>query len=578
MKNLLLLSLALMISVSQLSAQSIVGTDPENKNVVLEEFTGIHCTFCPDGHAIAQGIQDQHPDDVILINIHTGSYANPGSGEPDFRTPWGDAIAGQSGLTGYPAGTVNRHLFSGMSQGSGTAMSRGSWTAASNQILGQASYLNVGCEAFCTDDGQLLVNVEVYYTGDSPEASNFLNVAILQSHIFGPQTGGGAGNNYEHMHALRHLLTDQWGEEITTTTEGSLYTTTLSYQIPEHYNDIPVVLEDLDIVAFVTESHQEIVSGIKGTLTFEAANDYDVTVSEVLYPVGKACIGDLAPQIELANYGAIDLISADIEYSVNGGDVYTYEWTGELEYTDTETITLPAIALAMEDNNELVITISNPNGVEDENPANNTTNVEFEAAPQTTKMIEMQLYVGSSFGNQISWDFKDGNGEIIAEGSGYSNNDLITEMLPIISTDCYTYTLYDAVGNGFAGNGYLKLKDDGVLFEYVTSELEEEYNVIFLAGDPTGLNTDIEDETSLSVYPNPTYNNTQLSFSLLEAADVKVSVYNVIGSLAMELPIERLNIGEQNIEINTNTLEEGIYFVNVKINNELITKKITVLK
>ena len=121
-------------------AQTIVGTDPENKNVVLEEFTGIHCVYCPDGHAIAQAIYDAHPDDVVLINIHTGGYASPSSGEPDFRTPWGDAIAAQSGLTGYPAGTVNRHLFPGWSQGSGTAMSRGQWNGAANQIMAEGSY------------------------------------------------------------------------------------------------------------------------------------------------------------------------------------------------------------------------------------------------------------------------------------------------------------------------------------------------------------------------------------------------------------------------------------------------------
>ena len=30
-----------------------------------------------------------------------------------FNTSFGAAIAGQSGLSGYPAGTVNRHVFSG---------------------------------------------------------------------------------------------------------------------------------------------------------------------------------------------------------------------------------------------------------------------------------------------------------------------------------------------------------------------------------------------------------------------------------------------------------------------------------
>jgi hypothetical protein len=233
MKKIFTLLLAITFSVTALVAQVIVGTDPENKNVVLEEFTGLNCPNCPDGHYRAQLIQDAHPDDVVLINIHTGNYAQPSGSEPDFRTPWGTQIAGQSGLTGYPAGTVNRHLFPGWSQGSGTAMSRASWSSGATQTLGEASYLNVGLNAtIVTSTRQLVVEVEVYYTDDSPEPTNYLNVAILQNNILGPQTSGGAGNNYNHMHMLRELLTGQWGVEISQTTTGSLFTKTIAYDLP----------------------------------------------------------------------------------------------------------------------------------------------------------------------------------------------------------------------------------------------------------------------------------------------------------------------------------------------------------
>ncbi len=268
-----LLLLPFIFGLNNSVAQNIVGTDPENKNVILEEFTGIHCTYCPQGHTIAQGIQNSNPG-VVLINIHTGGYAVPSGNEPDFRTPWGDAIAAQSGLTGYPAGTVNRHLFPGMSQGSGTAMSRGNWAAASNQILAEASYANVGIESFIDiETRELTVNVEIYYTADSPESSNFLNVAILQDSIYGPQTGGGAGNNYNHMHMLRHLVTGQWGQEITPTTEGTLYQNTLTYIIPEHYNDVPVILEHLEVVSFLSQTTQELISGSRGTVTLSGGPD-----------------------------------------------------------------------------------------------------------------------------------------------------------------------------------------------------------------------------------------------------------------------------------------------------------------
>ena len=67
-------------------AQTFVSTTPENKNVILEEFTGIYCQFCPDGHLIAQNLHNANPNDVFLINIHTGGYSNPnGPNDPDFN-------------------------------------------------------------------------------------------------------------------------------------------------------------------------------------------------------------------------------------------------------------------------------------------------------------------------------------------------------------------------------------------------------------------------------------------------------------------------------------------------------------
>src|SRR5699024_2972295 len=133
-----LLLLALLASGS-LWGQTLVSTSPQNKKVVLEEFTGINCVFCPDGHAIAQGIKDENPDDVFLINVHTGGFANPGNGQPDFRTDFGTDLERQSGLTGYPAGTINRHVFVGNT----TALNRGQWESAAKQILQQSSYVNI---------------------------------------------------------------------------------------------------------------------------------------------------------------------------------------------------------------------------------------------------------------------------------------------------------------------------------------------------------------------------------------------------------------------------------------------------
>ena len=561
--------------VIQIFSQTIVGTDPENKNVVLEEFTGIHCGYCPEGHAIAQAIYDAHPDDVVLINIHQGGYASPGSGEPDFRTPWGDAIAGQSGLVGYPAGTVNRHLFPGWEQGSGTAMSRGQWNSAANQIMGEASYLNVGAIATINaSTRELSVDVEVYYTGDSPSSSNFLNVAILQNNIYGPQTGGGAGNNYQHMHMLRHLVTGQWGVEISETTEGSLYSTTLTYTIPADYTGVEVVLEDLDIVAFVTESHQEIVSGIKAV--FAASSENDISVNEVLFPGEQACDGEIIPRIVIQNNGSEPVTSLEIEYSVNGENNSIYTWTGDLHYPSEETIVLPAINYDGVANNTLEIVLGDPNSNEDEHPENNVIEKQFETAAETSTDVRMQLYVGTSMAYQISWELYNGIGELMAGGSGYSNGTLVEETFTIDATDCLDFYLYDSGENGFIGGGYLKLYDGADIFAYVSDELTDMVNITFHAS--TGVGIDELNENAINVFPNPSNINTNISYTLNKESEVQISVFSISGALVFESPISKQKAGNQKYEINTSSLEEGIYFVALKINESSITKKLTVIK
>lgn len=239
-------------------AQTLTTTKPLNKNAVLEEYTGIHCVYCPEGHAIAASILENNPGRVSVIAVHQGSFATPSAGEPDYRTPFGDPLAAQTGLTGYPSGTVNRHVFSG----STTALNRGDWTNSTNLILQQGSPVNVGIQtSYVPASRQLTVHVELYYTANSATPSNFINVALIQSHIFGPQTGGGAGNNYEHMHMLRYLITGQWGDVVNTTTQGTLVERDYVYTIPDAYNSVPCVVEDCDVVVFVAQTHQEIISG-----------------------------------------------------------------------------------------------------------------------------------------------------------------------------------------------------------------------------------------------------------------------------------------------------------------------------
>lgn len=573
MKKVSTLILAFILISTYAIAQTIVGTDPENKNVVLEEYTGIHCVFCPQGHAIGQAIYDAHPNDVVLINIHQGSFATPSGSEPDFRTPWGNALAGQTGLAGYPAATVNRHLFPGWSQGSGTAMNRNNWTAASNIVLEEPSYLNVGVEAtIVTSTRQLVVEVEVYYTGDSPESTNLLNVAILQNNILGPQTGGNAGNNYNHMHMLRHLITGQWGVEINETTEGSLYSGVFAYELPLDYNDVDVVLENLDIAAFVTETHQEVESGIIGNITTIESNDYDAAILRAFYPQ-NACTGVMSPVVEIKNYGVITLTSLNFEYEVNGGEVLTYEWTGNLAQNETAMVTLPEITFDVTDNNSLSISCNQPDGQTDELPQNdhfNTTFTQSQYYPKTG-------YFGvQTLGDpqDITWSITDGTGIAIASGGPYPNSGLHLEPFTFPQDDCYTLTLNDASGTGLNGGFYI-ITDEATNVLWTGPAFTD----MVTTGMAYDAQVGIEEKNQLEdleIYPNPVTKIANINFNMNSQGVANIALYDMLGRQIKQVYQGALSAGDQSIQLNAESLEEGLYFVTININNQSITKKIVV--
>jgi len=363
MKKYLLIILCLGIS-SVMMSQTFVSTTAENKNVVLEEFTGIHCGFCPDGHVVAQGIYNQNPGDVVLINIHTGSYATPSAGEPDFRTSFGDMIDNQAGVAGYPAGTVNRHQFS-MSQGGGTAMSRGDWSSASSQILPQPSYINVAAQSTIDISSRVLtIVVETYYTGTNTSATpNSLNIALLQNNVAGPQSGAANWNpaaiisgpwnpTYNHQHMLRHLITGQWGESIPVS--SGFWTNTYTYTIPADLNGVAYDLFNLEVAVFVAEGQQEIVTGDMSTMTHivpPGINLIDLSANTNMTMPSSYCDNILTPEITVTNNSNISVDTFEVAYTLNSNTAVSQTVYTSLASGSSTTITFPTITVSPGTNN-----------------------------------------------------------------------------------------------------------------------------------------------------------------------------------------------------------------------------------
>lgn len=277
--------------------QSLVTTAPQDRTVLLEDFTGIHCGYCPEGHAVAAALEAAHPGRVSTVGVHAGVFASPNAGEPDFRTPEGTALDAYYNIQGYPAGVIARHQFA-----NGYEQGRGAWEGGVNTILDLPSPVNLGVEsAYDAGTQQLTVHVQLYYTGDSPGGDDRIGVLLTENHITGWQTDYGPSGNhpaYDHLHVMRDYLTDIWGESVTTTTGGTWVDRTYTYTVPAAWN-----VDNCDVVAFVGEYQSDVYQArtipanggttlVIGDLTHDpapfrggvngTANDFTLTMTNAL--------------------------------------------------------------------------------------------------------------------------------------------------------------------------------------------------------------------------------------------------------------------------------------------------------
>ena len=569
MKNKITLSVLLSFFGLCAFAQTIVTTNPENRKVILEEFTGVNCTFCPQGHAIAQGLQDNNPGNVYLVNIHSGGYAAPNGNQPDFRTPWGEAIDNQSGLFGYPAGTINRQNFPGLEQGNPgtTALGRDAWTSASNTILDQSSYVNVGVDASLNiQTGIMTIDVEAYYTADSPEDTNKFNVAILQNNTLGPQVGGNQGDNYNHMHRLIDMVTGQWGVDITNTTAGTLYTNQFTYTVPTDNNGIAVELGELEVVVFISETTQLIPSGsgTYPTITgIDSPNDVNLRSVD---DIDATCSTSVAPVINIQNTGQNDVTSVEVSYNVNGGATENYTWTGNLTSLQSTDIELPEVSFTSQATNTVNVSVPN-----DDFNDNNESSTSFDGALETAGTMNLKVTT-DDWAEEVSWNFKDSSGSLLESGSyNQSSDDQTTfEYTFNFDDDCIKFSAFDAYGDGLTagGNGGIELKDaNGVVVYPFNGDYGSGFAIEFNSNGILGLGDN--DFASVELYPNPT--SSVLNISNVENATVEI--YNILGQV---MTIKTNTSKQETIDVSG--YAAGAYMAKIYNAGVTTTKKFVVIK
>ncbi|MFN8395231.1 MAG: Omp28-related outer membrane protein [Bacteroidia bacterium] len=259
---------ALFSSVSAF-AQSVTGVSmvAENKTVIVEEFTGVRCTYCPDGKIILDGLLAQYPTTMHAISFHpmNSGLTAPYGGDPDLRRTYADNFYATP-YCGTSRFMPSRRVWAGE-----RLQGRGNWGSRVSEIMAEASPLNVGILAnYDSTSMTLSVTVETYYTSAVTD-QNALYVQLSEDDIVVQQQSGATGAFTQDLVFRQELAATTWGDDLGPQTAGSMVTKTYSWVNTNGYN-----MHNAKVIAYVeSKTTQELFSGKQVQVQFATATAVD---------------------------------------------------------------------------------------------------------------------------------------------------------------------------------------------------------------------------------------------------------------------------------------------------------------
>jgi hypothetical protein len=522
--------------------------------VVVEIGTGTWCQFCPGAamgadDLIANGYQ------VAIIENHNGdSYANTYSnarnsyyGVPGFPTAYFD------GLNAVVGGSNTQSMFP-------------QYSAKVNQRLPVLSSFTIDVEGTHTCLTDFTAHITVNKVAANSSTNLRLHTVVTESHIEEYWQG------MDEVNWVCRLMAPNQSGTVVSFTSGDTQEFDIQFTVDPGW-----VLAECEVVVFLQDqSTKEIFQGTKlPLLDFLPEYNFDASVKQLFDLPVASCSGTFQPKLNLHNTGAVTMNTVDIFYQVNNDTPQSFAWSGNLDYLGEEIVALPPITFTGEEENELVVYTSNPNGNNDECPSNDNQTIVIPEAMHTPNTVKLILRTDINPG-ETTWEIKNSAGTVLFQGGPYSTSgQMVQETFDITEEDCFTFTINDAGGDGFANPGFYML--------YYGSNTMISQGDAFGSNDIVDFNTtdvvgidDNKDLTSVVVYPNPLIDKSSVVITLEQPVPVSLKVFAVTGQLMVDSDEGILETGQHGIMLDGTSWKQGLYLYRVTAGDKIFTGKLTV--
>lgn len=350
------------------------------------------------------------------------------------------------------------------------------------------------------------------------------------------------------------------------------------------YSGFTIYDEDqLNTRAFVQGQNKNIYYATKGTFytgDIEAlAYNNDAEVLGISGIPEYVCANQLSPEVTIRNNGKDPLTSAVIKYRFNDETEYEYTWEGSLGRLESEVVTLNEVSCdLLAGKNTITAEIVSVNGGDDEYPKNNTKNYTFNSTYNTNEKLYVTVLTDDA-PEETTWKVtKTMTGEVIAQGGPYTEaGAIIQDTVYISEQDCYTFTVYDAGGNGLCcenGTGVVGVETDDKKVILEASEFKDSLSLQFSANGYLSVE-DLTFSENFEIYPNPSDGLIFLNVNTNNNSNVFVDVYSVTG-VKMYSNNYNVSKGSNVINLDLTNFPLGLYIVKIQQNGNIQSSKIII--
>ncbi len=373
MKRILQLFLFFVLIFATINAKPV-------KRVLFEQHTGAWCGWCVDGTHKLQQILDAHPGEVIPVKLHNGDA---------MEIPEQNEVGKGLGLTGFPAGCIDRKSFNGTyfpNRYSGT-YSNNAWLPLVESQLAQPPKVDVQMVYSINPETRLFQATVTATMLETVNQDLSFNVFIIEDSLSGTGRDWDQSNylsnrvgwefspfynlpnpikGYIHEHVARKLLGGAWGDQasfVNPAEEGKVFKAYFETILDASWN-----LDQLHFVATIqgnSPNFREILNAVYGEKGTPETPKVQLTTKDKLYGVTE--LGESYRRVVTIT----NLIDEELTYVIN-----------VIKTPDTPADWIAEVNLQVEGG----IIKSNPNSqsVELTIPAHGEASFELSLSPQTT--------------------------------------------------------------------------------------------------------------------------------------------------------------------------------------------------